>query len=568
MDLSRVTTLNSSDDWIDIENHFKLFAGPGAGKTRFLVNHINNIITNSARLKRVRKIACITYTNTGVNTILSRIENAIDHVEVCTIHSFLYKNVLKPYLWVLKDIFQIPLSEIDGHDEIIPRYSILSEWKKNTSQNYIKDDNQLKKDLMGLRWTLKDDNSCELKLKYPSILRIKKKSLIEYKKECWKNALISHDDVLYLSFEILKKEDRVLDILRAKFPYILIDEFQDTSPIQSEIIKMIGKKETIVGVIGDVGQSIFSFQGADCQKFIDFHLDQMKLYKIENNHRSTEQIVKVLNHVRNQKGFEQISIKKKQGSVPKIIVGNFFDAYNKVCELTQSNKICTLSYRNDISNIMKSGIENYFSGVDVNEPIFSDSTGNRGWIITYTITAIEYCLQNKIKDAIKFMKKAYRKSDGFSDKEALENLKRLVNNYDKFKDGNVKELYNSYIFNHYNIRSKISRGTINDYYEKLKYQSIAINVKINDDDSLNRTIHKAKGDEFANVLVIIPKENGVFNEEKSLKFLLKPSIDDEENRVYYVALSRAQENLFINVPTLSQENKKIIEKIGFEVLLL
>jgi len=97
MDLYGAIKLDDSDQLIEIENHFKLCAGPGAGKTRFLVNHIQNVIKNSERLQKARKIACITYTNIGVETLADRLEGSLDYVEISTIHNFLYKNVLKPF---------------------------------------------------------------------------------------------------------------------------------------------------------------------------------------------------------------------------------------------------------------------------------------------------------------------------------------------------------------------------------------------------------------------------------------------------------------------------------------
>lgn len=564
MDLSTAIKLKDSDENIDIENNFKLCAGPGAGKTRFLVNHINNIVSNSKRISKVRKVGCITYTNVGVDTIISRLENLIDYVEVSTIHSFLYKNIIKPYLWVLNKEFSFPLDSIDGHDEIIPTYSVLKEWKQITKQQRIKDDKALTKALMNLIWKLYDDENVELGFKYSSSgkidgYNIKKGSYIEYKKICWQRGLISHDDVLFLSYKILQKEVRIVDILRAKFPYILIDEFQDTSPIQSKIIKMIAEKETIVGVIGDACQSIYWFQGADVQKFIDFTLNDMKLYMIENNYRSTQQIIDILNRIRNEDDFEQNSPDNKNGQKPTILVGGFLDAYNKVLEICNNEPVCTLTYRNDMSNILKYGFEDYFSTNVSDELIFSDS--DRGKLIFYVIHSMEYCKENKIKDAIKYMKKAYRKYGDFGDKEALLNMKRLMNDYNEFKDISIKEFYNSYLFGFNGTKGKISSGNIAKYYDELKYNKVSVAVNIVDDNSMNRTIHKAKGDEFDNVLLIMqPKEK--YNEDKELSFLLNSDISIEETRVYYVALSRAKKNLFINVPQLSDENKNKLDRFN------
>lgn len=566
MDLSRAITLENSDELINTEENFKLCAGPGAGKTRFLVNHINNVINNSNRLNKARKIACITYTNIGVETILERLDNAIDYVEVSTIHSFLYKHIIKPYLWVLNGEYEIPLSEVDGHDEIVPRISIIKKWLKKTKQQYIKDYNKLQKDLLKIKWIFNNDNYFELKPNYPFQSRIKHDTLIEYKKECWKDGLISHGDILYLGYKVLIKQPRILDILRAKFPYIFIDEFQDTSPVQSEVMKMIAEKETKIGVVGDVGQSIYSFQGADVEKFIEFDIDNMNLYKIENNNRSTEQIINILNHVRDDSNFIQFSPKQIKGEKPKILVGSFFKAYKKAIELSDGQKVCSLTYTNNISNMMKFGIEKYFDTTDINEPLFRD--GKRGWIISYTITSIEYCRQNKLKDALKYMLKAYRKQDNFSKKQALFNLKRLINAYDKYKNSNIKKFYNNYLYGYYEIKQKITRGKMEKYYKELKYNSIAVSVKINDDNSLHRTIHKAKGDQFQNVMLIIHSLKDDFEEEDELNFLFNPTIEEENNRVYYVALSRARKNLFINVPSLSDKFKKELKEIGFEIEII
>lgn len=556
MDLSTAIKLADSNTKVDIEIPFKLCAGPGAGKTRFLVNHINNILANSKRLSKVRKIACITYTNVGVETIISRLENIIDYVEVSTIHGFLYKHILKPYLWILNE-FSFPLDKIDGHEEIIPSYSTLKEWKEVSGHQRITDNKKLAEALMKLRWHLQDDGTVELKFKYASQgkidgYNIKKTSYIVYKQICWDKGLISHDDVLFLTYEILRKQPRILEVLRAKFPYLLIDEFQDTSPIQSKIITMIAEKETIVSVIGDVCQSIYKFQGADVQKFIDFTLPNMKLFMIEDNHRSTQQIIDVLNEVRREAQFKQRSPENRQGIKPVILVGSFFEAYKQANQLCDNNPICTLTFRNDLSNIIKYGFEDYFSEDVSNELIFTDA--DRGKMIFFVITALEYCRQNKIKEALKFMKKAYRKDEAFDDKNALLNIKRLISDYDKFGNMCIKDFYNTYLFGFNGTKNKISSGKTCQYYTELKYNRVAVAINIADDHSMHRTIHKAKGDQFDNVLLILqPTEN--YDECEELGFLLNPDMSKEEHRVYYVALSRARNNLFISVPQLTEENK-------------
>ena len=115
--------------------------------------------------------------------------------------------------------------------------------------------------------------------------------------------------------------------------------------------------------------------------------------------------------------------------------------------------------------------------------------------------------------------------------------------------------YNDHVYGFYDVKAKLTRGKANNYYEHLTYNKVACVITIDDDDSKFRTIHKSKGDEFKNVLLLMqPKEN--YNEETELAFLINPDMNNENHRVYYVALSRAMENLFIAVPQLSVDNRK------------
>lgn len=556
MDLSVAKKLKDSNERIDISNHFKIVAGPGAGKTTFLINHINHIIEKSDKISDIRKIACITYTNVGVETIVLRLGKSIDYVEVTTIHSFLYLNIVKPYLWVLEGDYEFDFVNIDGHDEIVPTFSIINEFKQRTSQYALDDNNKLAKELSKLHWYIEDE---ELVLRFKDAwngkvgtYNIRKDTYGEYKKICWEKGLLSHDDVLFLSIKIIEKAPRVLEIIRAKFPYVLVDEFQDTNPIQTKVLKFIAEKETIIGVIGDECQSIYKFQGADVTQFTEFDLPELKTYYIEDNHRSTQEIIDILNYMRNDEFFHQKSPENKHGCKPTILVGGFFDSYNEVVKLCSKDELYTLSFRNELCNMVQYGIDNYFSDDISDEFIFSD--GDRGKMIFYVIHSLEYCKQDKFKDAIKFMKKAYRKLEKFDDKTALENLKRLYNLYSKIKELDIKEFYNNYLYGFYGVKGKLTNGRASNYYKNLTYNKVACVITITDDDGKFRTIHKAKGDEFKSVLLLLqPKEN--YNEEAELAFLLNPDMNNESHRVYYVALSRAMESLYISVPQLSEENR-------------
>ncbi|EWG09375.1 ATP-dependent helicase [Cytobacillus firmus] len=529
MDWSTATKLVNSKLSIPIDQHFKLCAGPGAGKTTFLIHHIRRILTYSTRLSKSRRIACITYTNTGVETIRSRLKDTGEDIEISTIHSFLYTHVVKPYLWLLNDI-SFPLDRLEGHDEIKPSYTTLKEYKQRTSQFWIKDDQGLSNALSKLSWVINKQEEVELGFLKPYHGKveerfIKKNSYLTYKEICWEQGMMSHDDVLYFSYLILKKHEKVKEIIRAKFPYFLIDEFQDTSPIQVAITTLLAEKEITVGVIGDPSQSIYSFQGANGKTFSQFNIKGMSFYILENNHRSTIQIISVLNHMRNDKHFIQHSPDNKVGNKPVILIGDVFSSYRYFLENVK-NDWCVLSYKNEVTNRIKYDIRDI---VTTDFDLFYRDN-KRGRLIYFVVHALEYGRQMKLKDAIKYMKKAYRSIEDFTDQDAFRNLKRLLNNYEDYYSNNIKDFYNTHIFNYYGVKSKITKGEISEYYENLGFDRLAAIVNIADDKSFHKTIHKAKGDEFKNVLVISSENN--YN--KQLDFLLSPDMSKEEHRVFYV----------------------------------
>lgn len=564
MDLTGAVELENSSARIPIDDHFKLYAGPGAGKTSFLVNHVKRILAESDRLAKSRKVACITYTNIGVDTLKAKLGEAVTDVEISTIHSFLYKHVVQPYLWKLEGC-SFPLDKLNGHDEVRLRYSQLKRFKKESDQGYLTDNVQLEKTLRNLTWKLVQENIEPGFIRYNDSkvgkLNLRNDSLHLIKEICWEEGNLSHDDVLYFAYLLLKQESRIKEIIRAKFPYILIDEFQDTGPLQAEIMKMIVEKESTLGVIGDPCQAIFSFQGTDERLFDEFSIDGMQLYYINDNRRSTMQIIDVLNHMRQDKDFKQKSPKNQQGEKPMLLVGTPLQAQNHLQEITTNGEVYyTLAYKNDVVKSIEFNLDE-----ELEEEIeIINKDGDRGWRIHFIIHAIEYGRQLKIPEAIRLMKKAYRKTEGFSDKDAFINLKRFLDAYKSYSDGNITSFNNAFISGNYGVKGKVTRGNIKELYDSFTYKQMAATVKVTDDISTFKTIHKSKGDEFDNVLVIARAKT----EGKYLDFLLKPDMSKENHRVYYVALSRARKRLYINVPSLSECKHKAISGVGIDVIHL
>ena len=91
-----------------LENHMRIFAGPGAGKTHFLVENIKNIVMThpSVAQSSNRKILCVTYTNSAVEEIQRRLDRFSDSVDVFTIHGFIIEHIIKPFQKDLRNIIR------------------------------------------------------------------------------------------------------------------------------------------------------------------------------------------------------------------------------------------------------------------------------------------------------------------------------------------------------------------------------------------------------------------------------------------------------------------------------
>ncbi|MCK0158928.1 ATP-dependent helicase [Cellulophaga sp. F20128] len=545
----------SSNNQIDIEQHFKVVAGPGAGKTTFLVNHIRNVLTNSERLGVNRKVACITYTNVGVDTLVDRVKDERDNIEISTIHSFLFVHVVKPYLFLISDKYGLNPSMFDSPFEHIFSNGFFR--STNLPTRFRVQESEMKK----VFWEINGE-TCILRL--PNRNRNVQQyhnSLLRYKTAFWEKGIMHYDDILAFAWEIVNKDSSVLRILRAKFPYFFIDEFQDTSPIQSAILKLIANEETIVGVIGDEAQSIYSFQGASMQQFIDFTLPNINEFVIPDNHRSTLQIISVLNTIRGS--ITQTSPEAKAGDLPKIIVGDSIAALEECERLWGEKNVVSLSYMVPTANAMRKRVPVESAANNIIEELFSvDSNRDRKKVIISVIKSVEFAKQNLFNDAIKELSRHFRNQDLFKGhKSALIFIKSYLNLYNEISNETLWQLYErlqaSSIVSLSRIReSKTAEMTrVEAFYKETSYKDLALTIRLLKDASLHRTIHKAKGDEFNNVLVIVKGRFGNrYNEERDLAFLLNPELNSlEEHRVNYVACSRAKENLIINVPELSQE---------------
>lgn len=575
------------------DHHFRVFAGPGAGKTYWLVRHIANVVMNSQRLTPCSYVACISYTNVAVEEIDKGLGRSSERAKVSTIHSFLYSHVVKPYLHLLRNESGdslVAYALVDGHDEHRPSFSAVKEWLKSVDAklDFYANIHEIFAYLKTVSWQ-RDDSTGTWSLKPfrwvtpPKYLPTTK--LDSYKPFYWRNGIIDHDDVLYFTYRILDGFVELREFLSRRFPYLFIDEFQDTNPIQTQIIKWLAGEHTIVGVIGDVQQSIYSFQGAKPTDFENFSLPTQVDYVIDDNRRSTDAIIRFLNHVRGN-GIEQKGLRQTPGEAVRVCVGsvehvvsflnNQLPTGEQLTILARTNEETSAIRRLGLASPPRDDLWDELAKIDADRFHFLEhliSAGELAHLQHYSLALI------KLIRGIRIRKGLVRKPLNFD--KAMTELQRrglavslihfLVNHYDQLCQSLLADAYQQ-IDSHLSATieglslTRAVRGRFKEFSLSRTYGMLADGLPLPDETRSIRTIHKAKSAEFDNVLVS-------FRDSKQLGHILRPreersDREAEEKRVTYVALSRARDRLAISIPDLSEGDEIQLRKLGCEVVRL
>jgi DNA helicase-2/ATP-dependent DNA helicase PcrA len=118
-----------------------------------------------------------------------------------------------------------------------------------------------------------------------------------YQKRKKEQNAMDFDDLLYYALKLLDQNEQILRFYQDEFQYILVDEYQDTNAIQARIVSLLADVHRNIMVVGDDFQSIYSWRGADFRNFLDFesHYPGTREFKLQTNYRSTPQILEVAN---------------------------------------------------------------------------------------------------------------------------------------------------------------------------------------------------------------------------------------------------------------------------------
>jgi len=295
---------------LDIEGPSLIIAGAGSGKTRVLTYRIAHLIKSHS--VDPFNILALTFTNKAASEMRERIENIVGNdarnIWMGTFHS-VFARILR--IEGHRIGFPSHFSIYDTDDSKSLLKSIIKElnlddkvYKPNVVYNRI---SGAKNRLISWREyqnnpIFKADDVAAMKPELGRIYQI-------YVERCFKASAMDFDDLLFNTYILFRDFTDVLNKYQQFFYYVLIDEFQDTNIAQYIITKKLSAVRQNITVVGDDAQSIYAFRGAEIHNILNLEKDypDLKVFKLEQNYRSTQNIVNAANTV----------IKRNKAQLPK-----------------------------------------------------------------------------------------------------------------------------------------------------------------------------------------------------------------------------------------------------------
>lgn len=275
---------------LDTEGAVLVTAGAGSGKTRLLTHRIAHLIELGVK---PYNILAITFTNKAANEMKSRLESMIENCEglwVSTFHSACVK-ILRRFIDKI------------GYGK---NFTIYGDAETKSVIKRICKQNDLNEDLMKL--VSSEISNAKSKgispREYASVFKFAQHAeeiaaaYAEYQSTLKANNALDYDDLLIETLRLLESDSEAREFYQNKFRYIHIDEFQDTNVIQYEIVKILAGIHGNIFAVGDEDQCIYTWRGASVENIFDFQRDfKCKVYKLEQNYRSTTNILTVANKI-------------------------------------------------------------------------------------------------------------------------------------------------------------------------------------------------------------------------------------------------------------------------------
>ena len=568
-----------------------VLAGAGSGKTKVLTNRIAYLIENGVR---DYNILAITFTNKAAKEMRDRVYNLVGDVAsfIGTFHSLGLRIIRENCGYLnLPSNFSI----IDSDDVLTVIKKILKDMNLDTKQyspSYIRNRISFIKNQML--------NDMELdKFFNTPIDRIVVDVYYKYNERLNASAAVDFDDLLLMPVRLFEHNKEILEHYQERYKYILIDEYQDTNPVQYKLSKLLASKYKNIFVVGDMNQSIYAFRQADYHNIVNFEKDyaNAKTIKLEHNYRSTNNILNAANDViSHNKERKDLRLYSDKGDGPKITYLRSYDEKHEISlVIDEINKLYLDGYDpKDVAILYRTNAQSRAI-----EEVFA----SKG--IPYKIYGSYYFYNRKeIKDLISYLKLIYNDKDeislrriinvpkrGIGDsaikdielranlnqcsmydaleskkelefKDIIESIKKSSENLSLTelidevldKSGMKKELEDSHLiedetrlenlmeFKSITASYEERTGSVNlgDFLEEISLVSDQANHTEDGNVVTLMTLHSAKGLEFP-VVFMVGMEEGIFPHNMSI---MEDNIE-EERRLCYVGITRAKEKLYL-----------------------
>lgn len=287
-----------------------VIAGAGSGKTRVLTYKIAYLLQQGVK---PWSIMALTFTNKAAREMKERIGKLVgqelaQHLYMGTFHS-IFSRILRAEAQHIgftnnftiydesdsRSLIKTIVKEM-GLDEKVYKpasvHSRISMAKNNlmSAENYARD---------------KELYQADQRAKMPRVGEI----FITYVQRCQQANAMDFDDLLTLTFKLFQEHEDIRKKYADRFDFLLVDEYQDTNHAQMRIVMQLCKEKERVCAVGDDSQSIYSFRGANIDNILSFQsrFKEAKLFKLEQNYRSTQNIVEAANSL----------IKHNSNQIPK-----------------------------------------------------------------------------------------------------------------------------------------------------------------------------------------------------------------------------------------------------------
>lgn len=574
-----------------IDGPVLVMAGAGSGKTKVLTTRIAYLIEEGIPSYN---ILAITFTNKAAAEMRDRVSNLIGDVSsfIGTFHSLGVRIIRENH-----DILGLPnnFTIIDSDDTNTIIKKLLKEMNldsKQYSPSYVRNrisfiKNQMLTDgeLDRLFNTPMDKVVVEVYHRYNNKLKT--------------SASVDFDDLLLLPVNLFKERKDILENYQDKYRYILIDEYQDTNPVQYKLSVMLSNKYKNIFVVGDMNQSIYAFRQADFRNISNFEKDfkGAKVIKLEHNYRSTNNILSAANEViKHNTERKDLKLFSDNGDGVKIKYMRAYDEKHEIALVIDEIKhLLSEGYKNeDIAilyrtNAQSRAIEDVFLAKGIPYKVFG---------------SYYFYNRKEIKDLISYLRLIYNPHDEISLRRVINTPKRGIGEsaiaaieerakqqnismFDaletrkelEFKEiiedlikrseslsltelidevlersGMKKELESSKALedeirleNLMEVKSitasfeeRTGSANLGDFLEEVSLIADISNHTEDGDVVTLMTLHSAKGLEFP-VVFLVGMEEGLFPHNMSL---MENNLE-EERRLCYVGITRAKERLYL-----------------------